>query len=435
MSGDESRARASIGTENPGAGRLQRLFSVGFSRVGSERRACCCPLRFKAMGSPCELPALRRTARTPRTARARAGRARRGSSEVLALPRRQPRHAHQPAGGRGRRRRGGRRDGARCSTTPRPRTRESEGRFDVTSGILRRAWDFKPGRAARARRGRGAAAAGRLAQACAGARPRLALPLRGMEIDFGGYVKEYAADRAAALLPRSSAARTASSTSAAISPSSARIRTASPGDRRPRPARPQRRARARSALRRGRRRDERRLRALHDGRRRALRAHPRPADGLAGARARVGHRVRGRCLVAGTAHDDRDAAGLEGRAGVARRRAHPARRRRPRRRAARGTRESAARLEAGAPAGATRQPISGGRRAPRVAPSLHGSAASDRRSSIERGARPALYFRSGAPPPSPVGRGASVERRTGLARALRSAPQARGSPQAAARPR
>ncbi len=70
---------------------------------------------------------------------------------------------------------------------------QSDGLFDITSGILRRAWDFKSGRlppqkqidallpligwhrVVRDERG-------------------IRLPEHGMELDFGGYVKEYAAD-------------------------------------------------------------------------------------------------------------------------------------------------------------------------------------------------------------------------------------------------
>lgn len=75
----------------------------------------------------------------------------------------------------------------------------SGGLFDITSGALRRAWDFRSGRLP----GREELEA---LLACVGwrrarwERPRLVLPVEGMEIDFGGYVKEYAADRAAALL-------------------------------------------------------------------------------------------------------------------------------------------------------------------------------------------------------------------------------------------
>jgi thiamine biosynthesis lipoprotein len=77
----------------------------------------------------------------------------------------------------------------------------SDGLFDISSGVLRRAWDFKkaclPSEAL-------------LAQALAcigwqhverqGSSVRLAHP--GMELDFGGFGKEYAADRAAAVLER-----------------------------------------------------------------------------------------------------------------------------------------------------------------------------------------------------------------------------------------
>ena len=75
----------------------------------------------------------------------------------------------------------------------------SGGLFDVTSGVLRRAWDFRTPRVPDAaelapllglvgwdkvqRQGQ-----------------RLRLPLAGMEVDFGGFGKEYAADRAAAAL-------------------------------------------------------------------------------------------------------------------------------------------------------------------------------------------------------------------------------------------
>ena len=75
----------------------------------------------------------------------------------------------------------------------------SEGLFDITSGVLRRAWDFR---------------AGRLPEPAALAAllpligwdkvefgdARVRLPEAGMELDFGGFGKEYAADRAAAVL-------------------------------------------------------------------------------------------------------------------------------------------------------------------------------------------------------------------------------------------
>jgi len=76
---------------------------------------------------------------------------------------------------------------------------QSGGRFDVTSGILRRAWDFASGRLPEA--GAIEALLPRVGWSkLRWERPRLALPEAGMEIDLGGYVKEYAADRASALL-------------------------------------------------------------------------------------------------------------------------------------------------------------------------------------------------------------------------------------------
>lgn len=76
---------------------------------------------------------------------------------------------------------------------------ESDGLFDVTSGILRRVWDFaEPA----------LPDAGELADVLAligWSRVeyddrRIRLPHPGMEIDFGGFGKEYAADRAAGIL-------------------------------------------------------------------------------------------------------------------------------------------------------------------------------------------------------------------------------------------
>jgi FAD:protein FMN transferase len=81
----------------------------------------------------------------------------------------------------------------------------SDGRFDITSGVLRRAWRFDGG--------------DRLPQPediaallprigwsrTTWRRPRFTLPA-GMEIDFGGIGKEYAVDRTALLLARETAA-------------------------------------------------------------------------------------------------------------------------------------------------------------------------------------------------------------------------------------
>lgn len=75
----------------------------------------------------------------------------------------------------------------------------SGGLFDITSGVLRRAWDFKsaqlpaPDRLDAAR-----ALVGWHRVQRDGRQVRLAE--QGMELDFGGFGKEYAADRAATLL-------------------------------------------------------------------------------------------------------------------------------------------------------------------------------------------------------------------------------------------
>jgi thiamine biosynthesis lipoprotein len=76
--------------------------------------------------------------------------------------------------------------------------RESGGLFDISSGVLRRVWNFRSGRVP---------SAGEVSDVLRlvgwrklrWRRPRLVLPLAGMELDFGGYVKEYAVDRVAEL--------------------------------------------------------------------------------------------------------------------------------------------------------------------------------------------------------------------------------------------
>jgi thiamine biosynthesis lipoprotein len=74
--------------------------------------------------------------------------------------------------------------------------RQSDGLFDISSGILRRAWNLKSGRLPEPD-----AIAALLPlvgwEKVRWEPPRIALPRVGMELDFGGYVKEYAADRAA----------------------------------------------------------------------------------------------------------------------------------------------------------------------------------------------------------------------------------------------
>jgi len=76
---------------------------------------------------------------------------------------------------------------------------ESEGLFDLTSGVFRRVWDFSSGRIPDAD----------AVRAClplvgwdkvVWQRPEIRLPVPGMELDFGGLGKEYAADRAAGVL-------------------------------------------------------------------------------------------------------------------------------------------------------------------------------------------------------------------------------------------
>lgn len=77
--------------------------------------------------------------------------------------------------------------------------RSSEGLFDITSGVLRRAWDFRQPRLpdpAELQRLCGLVGWDRVERDG----DRIRLPQPGMELDFGGFGKEYAADRAAAVL-------------------------------------------------------------------------------------------------------------------------------------------------------------------------------------------------------------------------------------------
>jgi len=74
--------------------------------------------------------------------------------------------------------------------------RKSDGLFDITSGILRKAWDFSSGRLPE--QATIAALLPRIGlDKIQWDKPRLTFPLPGMELDFGGIGKEYAADRAA----------------------------------------------------------------------------------------------------------------------------------------------------------------------------------------------------------------------------------------------
>ena len=73
--------------------------------------------------------------------------------------------------------------------------RQSDGLFDITSGVLRGAWDFKSG--CLPTQAQIDAILPRIGwHRLHWEKPRLWLPA-GMELDFGGYVKEYAADVAA----------------------------------------------------------------------------------------------------------------------------------------------------------------------------------------------------------------------------------------------
>jgi thiamine biosynthesis lipoprotein len=75
----------------------------------------------------------------------------------------------------------------------------SDGLFDITSGVLRRVWSFASGRLPDP--AELAAVLPRVGwEKLRWHNPRLEFPVAGMELDFGGIVKEYAADRAGTLL-------------------------------------------------------------------------------------------------------------------------------------------------------------------------------------------------------------------------------------------
>jgi thiamine biosynthesis lipoprotein len=72
---------------------------------------------------------------------------------------------------------------------------QSDGLFDITSGSLRRVWNFKSGRVPS--QAEVTEALGRVGWSRARwTRPRIVLPVAGMELDFGGFGKEYAVDLA-----------------------------------------------------------------------------------------------------------------------------------------------------------------------------------------------------------------------------------------------
>jgi thiamine biosynthesis lipoprotein len=76
----------------------------------------------------------------------------------------------------------------------------SAGRFDITSGVLRHAWDFRRSPPRLPAEGEVAAATALIDwPSVEWSRRSVRLPQRGMEIDFGGIGKEYAADRMATI--------------------------------------------------------------------------------------------------------------------------------------------------------------------------------------------------------------------------------------------
>jgi thiamine biosynthesis lipoprotein len=154
--------------------------------------------RFRAMGSPCELQ-LHGAARSGLEELAR-----RCTGEVARLERKYSRYREDSLASAIARSAGDPRglelddETAALLDFAATANRESEGRFDPTSGVLRRVWDFRSNRLpdpAELERVRALVGWSKLRWE----RPRLVLPLPGMQLDFGGFVKEYAADRVAAL--------------------------------------------------------------------------------------------------------------------------------------------------------------------------------------------------------------------------------------------
>jgi len=154
-------------------------------------------LAFRAMGSPCELHVYAGDADAHATLAA-------GQAEVLRLEAKYSRYREDSLATRINQSAGDPRgvvvddETAQLLDYAEACFRQSDGLFDISSGILRRAWNLKTGRLPEQaeidallphvgwRRVRWQA-------------PRIVLPRAGMQLDFGGYVKEYAADRVAAL--------------------------------------------------------------------------------------------------------------------------------------------------------------------------------------------------------------------------------------------
>lgn len=82
---------------------------------------------------------------------------------------------------------------------------QSDGLFDITSGVLRRAWNFSEPNIPSAE------TLNRCTDLIGWSRverssQRVRLPSKGMQLDFGGFGKEYAADRAAFVLQQNGVA-------------------------------------------------------------------------------------------------------------------------------------------------------------------------------------------------------------------------------------
>ncbi len=151
---------------------------------------------FTAMGAPCELRLYAAAEDQAKQARAAA------EAEVLRLETKYTRYRDDSLTSRVNRSAGDSRgvevdeETAGLLDYAQTAYEQSDGLFDITSGVLRRAWDFKQGKIP-------TSAELETILLLVGwdklrwQRPRLILPIAGMELDFGGYVKEYAADSAA----------------------------------------------------------------------------------------------------------------------------------------------------------------------------------------------------------------------------------------------
>jgi thiamine biosynthesis lipoprotein len=153
-------------------------------------------LAFRAMGSPCELRVHASDAEAALAA---------GQAEVLRLEAKYSRYREDSLASRINRSAGDPvgievdAETAQLLDYADACFRQSDGLFDISSGILRRAWSLE------SRRLPEQAEIDALLPLVGWRKlrwraPRLVLPQAGMQLDFGGFVKEYAADRVAALL-------------------------------------------------------------------------------------------------------------------------------------------------------------------------------------------------------------------------------------------